>query len=82
MTGGGGVDGGEKLGDGGLGGVVGEAVTFAWWWMMAMHACSGTRRREERGWRWSGIWGRSGIQGVLAVPYIPVQGSPGVFRES
>ena len=29
MTGGGGVDGGEKLGDGGLGGVGGEAVTFA-----------------------------------------------------
>ena len=23
-----------------------------------------------------------GIRGVLAVPYIPVQGSPGVFRES
>ena len=26
--------------------------------------------------------GRNGVQGVLAVPYIPVQGSPGVFRES
>jgi len=51
MTGGGGVDGGEKLGDGGLGGVGGEAVTFAWWWVMAVHACGGTRGREGRGWR-------------------------------
>ena len=48
---GGGVDGGEKLGDGGLGGVGGEAVTFAWWWVMAVHACGGTRGREGRGWR-------------------------------
>jgi len=75
------VDGGEKMGDGGLGGVGGEAVTFAWW-VMAIHACGGTRARGERGWRWVGSWGRNEIQGVLAVPYIPVQGSPGVFRES
>ena len=38
--------------------------------------------REGRGWGLGGICGRNGIQGVLAVPYIPVQGSPGVFRES
>ena len=30
-----------------------------------------------------GDWGAGErIRGVLAVPYIPVQGSPGVFRES
>jgi len=43
---------------------------------------AGLGGREGRGWRWGGSWGRNGIQGVLAVPYIPVQGSPGVFRES
>ena len=55
------------------------------------------RLRDGRGWRrWraaglggemgvAGIvrqWGGNGIQGVLTVPYIPVQGSPGVFRKS
>jgi hypothetical protein len=76
------LDGGEKLGDGGLGVVGGEAVTFAWWWVVSIRACGGTREREERGWGWGGSWGRNGVQGVLAVPYVPVQGSPGVFRES
>ena len=32
-------------------------------------------------WAAGGREGR-GVRGVLAVPYIPVQGSPGVFRES
>jgi hypothetical protein len=45
------VGGGEKLGDGGLGGVDVEAVAFAWWWVMAVHACGGTRGREGRGGR-------------------------------
>ena len=38
--------------------------------------------REEHGWGLGGILGRNGVQGVLDVPYVPVQGSPGVFRES
>ena len=75
------MDGREELGDGGLGGVDGEAMTFAWWWVLAVYACGGTRGREGCDWRWVGSWGRNGIQGVLAVPYIPVQGSPGVLRE-
>ena len=81
MTGGGGVDGGEKLGDGGLGGVGGEAVTFAWW-VMAIHACGGSRGGEERGWGVDGSGRGRVIQWVLAVPYVPVQGSPGVLWES
>ena len=28
------------------------------------------------------VEGGMGSKGVLAVPYVPVQGSPGVFRES
>ena len=31
---------------------------------------------------WAAFGGGTGVQWVLAVPYIPVQGSPGVFRES
>ena len=31
---------------------------------------------------WAAFGGGNGVQWVLAVPYIPVQGSPGVFRES
>ena len=76
------MDGREELGDGRLGGVDGEAMTFAWWWVLAVYACGGTRGREGCDWRWVGSRGRNGIQRVLAVPYIPVQGSPGVFRES
>jgi hypothetical protein len=49
---------------------------------VSIRACGGTREREERGWGWGGSWGRNGVHGVLAVPYVPVQGSPGVFRES
>ena len=68
--------------DGGLGWVGGIAITFAGWWRVAAFACGGTGGGEGRGWRWGSSWGRHGFQGVLAVPYIPVQGSPGVFRES
>ena len=70
------------MGDDGLGWISGIASTFAGWRRVAAFACGGTRGREGRGWRLGGSWGRNGIQGVLAVPYIPVQGSPGVFRKS
>ena len=68
--------------DGGLGGIGGIAITFAGWRRVSAFACGGTGEREGRDWGLGGIWGRNGIQGVLAVPYVPVQGSPGVFRES
>ena len=68
--------------DGGLGWIGGIAITFAVWRRVAALACSGTRGRDGRGWGLGGIWGRNGIQGILAVPYVPVQGSPGVFWES
>ena len=79
----GGVETAEKnwvmMGWDGSGGI---ASTFAGWRRVTAFACGGTRGKEGRGWRLGGSWGRNGIQGVLAVPYIPVQGSPGVFRES
>ena len=77
-----GRDGGEELGDDGLGWIGDRAMTFAGWRRVTAIACGGTRGREGRGWRLCGSGGRHGIQGVLAVPYIPVQGSAGVFRKS
>ena len=77
-----GRDGGEELCDGGLRWIGGFAVTFAGWRRVAALACGGTRGRDGRGWGLGSSWRRNGIQGVLAVPYIPVQGSPGVFRKS
>ena len=77
-----GRDGGEELCDGGLRWIGGFAVTFAGWQRVAALACGGTRGRDGRGWGLGSSWGRNGIQGVLAVPYVPVQGSPSMFRES
>ena len=77
-----GRDGGEELRDGGLRWIGGIAVSFAGCQKVSAFACGGTGGREGRGWGLGGMWGRNGIQGVLAVPYVPVQGSPGVFRES
>ena len=47
-----------------------------------MFACGGTRGGKGCGWRLGSSWRREEILWVLAVPYIPVQGSPGVFWES
>ena len=77
-----GRDGGEELRDGGLGWIGGIAFTFAGWRREAALVCGETRRRDGRGGGLGSSWGRNGVQWVLAVPYIPVQGSPGVFRES
>ena len=77
-----GRDGGEELRDGGLRWIGGIAITFAGWRRVAALACGGTSGRDGRNGGLGSSWGRNGIQGVLAVPYIPVQGSPGVFRES
>ena len=77
-----GRDGGEELCDGGLRWIGGIAVTFAGWRRVAALACGGTGGSEGRDWGLGGIRGRDGVQWVLAVPYIPVQGSPGVFRKS
>ena len=43
---------------------------------------AGLGGREGRGSGLGGILERNGIQGLLVVPYVPVQGSSGVFRES
>ena len=77
-----GRDGGEELRDGGLSWIGGIAISFAGCRKVAAFACGGTGGREGRDWGLGGIWGRTGVQWVLAVPYVPVQGSPGVFRES
>ena len=77
-----GRDGGEKLGDDGLGWIGGSAITFAEWRRVVTVACGGFRGGKRRGWGLGSSWGRNGTQGVLAVPYVPVQGSPGEFRES
>ena len=70
------------MGDDGLGGIGDRAMTFAGWRRGAVFACGGTRGGKRRGWRLGSSGRREGIQWVLAVPYIPVQGSPGVFWES
>ena len=70
------------MGDGGLGWIDDRAMTFAGWWRVTAFACDGTRGRGGHGWRVGSSWGREVIQWVLAVPYIPVQGSSGVFWES
>ena len=77
-----GIDGREELCDGGLGWIGGIAMSLAGWRRVAALACGETRGRDGRGGGLGSSWGRNGIQGVLAVPYIPVQGSPGVFRKS
>ena len=35
------------MGDGGLGGVDGGAMTFTWWWVLAVYACGGTRVERD-----------------------------------
>ena len=77
-----GKDGGEELRDGGLRWISGIAISFAGCRKVAAFACGGTGWREERDWGLGGIWGRNRVQWVLAVPYIPVKGSPRVVRES
>ena len=78
-----GRDGREELGDDGLGWIDNGAMTFAGWQGLAEFAYGGAGGGEGRGWGSGSGWEqRGGIRGVLAVPYIPVQGSPGVFRES
>ena len=70
------------MGDDGLGWIGDRSVTFAGWRRVAVFACGGIRGGKGRGWRLSSSCRAEGIQWVLVVPYIPVQGSPGVFWAS
>jgi hypothetical protein len=47
--------------------------------MVAIRACGRTRGGGERGWEVDGSGKGRVIQWVLAVPYVPVQVSPGVL---